>query len=92
MKRAKNCKVCYNKRKHWKTGTPAFQTRGGLAVSGQFRAFFPFPAMATWNKAEAIKSAKKILPLNISLLAIGHGNLLENAHLSIESLLERERG
>ena len=70
----------------------AFQTRGGLAVSGQFRAFFPFPAMATWNKAEAIKSAKKILPLNISLLATGHGNLLENAHLSIESLLERERG
>lgn len=70
----------------------AFHTRGGLAVSGQFRALFPFPAMATWNKEKALNSAKKILPLNISILATGHGNLLENAHASIESLLKQERG
>ncbi|MEK5382271.1 MBL fold metallo-hydrolase [Niallia sp. FSL W8-0635] len=70
----------------------AFHTRGGFAVSGQFRALFPFPAMATWNKGEAINSAKKILPLNINILATGHGDLLENAQASIESLLQKERG
>src|SRR4029077_13463041 len=28
----------------------AFQTRGGVAVSGVLKPLFPFPAMATWNK------------------------------------------
>ena len=64
----------------------AFHTRGGLAISGQFRLFFPFPGMATWNKEEAINSARKILSLNISLLATGHGDLLENPQAYIESL------
>ncbi|WP_400243678.1 MBL fold metallo-hydrolase [Niallia sp. JL1B1071] len=64
----------------------AFHTRGGLAISGQFRLFFPFPGMATWNKAEAVNSAKKILPLNISLLATGHGDLLEIPQAAIKSL------
>lgn len=70
----------------------AFHTRGGFAISGQFRTFFPFPALATWNKEKAIESAKKVLSLNISLLATGHGDLLENAQPSIESLLKKERG
>lgn len=35
----------------------AFQTTGGIAVSGQLRLRFPFPAMATWNKRKALESA-----------------------------------
>ena len=31
----------------------AFQTEGGIAVSGQLRPSFPFPAMGTWNKQAA---------------------------------------
>ncbi|MEI7025017.1 MBL fold metallo-hydrolase [Paenibacillus sp. y28] len=54
----------------------AFQTRGGIAVSGQLRPWFPFPAWATWNKALALDSARKLLALAPSLLAIGHGRLL----------------
>ncbi|UQZ75884.1 MBL fold metallo-hydrolase [Niallia circulans] len=70
----------------------AFHTRGGFAISGQFRSFFPFPAMATWNKKKAIESAKKVMSLNVSLLATGHGDLLENPQPLIESLLQKERG
>jgi glyoxylase-like metal-dependent hydrolase (beta-lactamase superfamily II) len=54
----------------------AFQTRGGIAVSGQTRFWFPFPAMATWDKATSLESAHKLLKLNPSLLAVGHGRML----------------
>lgn len=36
----------------------AFQTRGGIAVSGRLKPLFPFPALATWNKGFSLKSAK----------------------------------
>lgn len=56
----------------------AFQTRGGIAVSGQIKPFFPFPALATWNKYVALQSAKKIAQFSPSLLAVGHGNMIKN--------------
>lgn len=36
----------------------AWQTRGGLAVSGVLKPWFPFPAMATWSKELALKAPK----------------------------------
>ncbi|HWI47659.1 MAG TPA: MBL fold metallo-hydrolase [Rummeliibacillus sp.] len=55
----------------------AFQIRGGIAVSGVLKPSFPFPALATWNKQVAIDSAKKLLEINPSLLAVGHGQMIE---------------
>lgn len=55
----------------------AFQIRGGIAVSGVLKPSFPFPALATWNKQVAIDSAEKLLKLNPSLLAVGHGEMIE---------------
>ncbi|HWO77088.1 MAG TPA: MBL fold metallo-hydrolase [Bacillus sp. (in: firmicutes)] len=54
----------------------AFQTRGGIAVAGQIRPTFPFPAWGTWNKDLALKSAQKIANHKPSLLAVGHGTML----------------
>ncbi|MFB1081657.1 MBL fold metallo-hydrolase [Jeotgalibacillus sp. JSM ZJ347] len=54
----------------------AFQTRGGIAVSGHLKPLFPFPALATWSKEKALASAVKIHSLNPSLLAVGHGPML----------------
>jgi glyoxylase-like metal-dependent hydrolase (beta-lactamase superfamily II) len=54
----------------------AFQTRGGIAVSGQMKPWFPFPAMATWHKQTALESAKKLLLHQPSILAVGHGRML----------------
>lgn len=56
----------------------AFQTQGKVAVSGQMVPIFPFPTFATWNKELALKSAKKIQKLSPSLLAVGHGKIIEN--------------
>ncbi|MGX9136368.1 MBL fold metallo-hydrolase [Rummeliibacillus sp. JY-2-4R] len=55
----------------------AFQVRGGIAVSGVIKPTFPFPAFGTWNKELAIESAEKLLSLNPSLLAVGHGDMIE---------------
>jgi len=66
----------------------AFQTRGGIAVSGHLRPMFPFPAMATWNKNVALDSAKKIRELKPTLLAVGHGNLLKNPINDISKAIE----
>jgi len=54
----------------------AIQTRGGIAVSGQLRPFFPFPAIATWSKEKALESVKKIVALEPKLLAVGHGEMI----------------
>lgn len=62
----------------------AFQTIGGIAVSGYFQPLFPFPAMATWNKEVALKSAYKIREYRPSLLGAGHGNMLEQPGTAID--------
>ncbi|REE67646.1 glyoxylase-like metal-dependent hydrolase (beta-lactamase superfamily II) [Paenibacillus taihuensis] len=56
----------------------AMQTRGGVAVSGQFKPWFPFPAFATWHKEIALASVRKLYDLKPTLLAVGHGVMLEN--------------
>ncbi|CAM3591603.1 MBL fold metallo-hydrolase [Paenibacillus lupini] len=66
----------------------AFQTRGGVAVSGQVRPWFPFPAMATWNKKESLNSAMKLLKLKPTLLAVGHGKLLVNPEAAMEQAVQ----
>jgi hypothetical protein len=54
----------------------AFQTRGGVAVSGTLKLLFPFPAMATWHAPMALASARALRALDPALLAIGHGVVL----------------
>lgn len=55
----------------------AFQTAGGLAVTGTVRPLFPFPALATWHKPTALASARALRALDPSRLAVGHGRVLE---------------
>jgi glyoxylase-like metal-dependent hydrolase (beta-lactamase superfamily II) len=55
----------------------ALQTRGGIAVAGMIKPLFPFPAFGTWDKLTALESAKKLSSYNPSLLAVGHGKMLE---------------
>jgi len=69
----------------------AFQTRGGIAVSGVLRPLFPFPAMATWNKQTALESATRLQRLQPSLLAVGHGNAIRDPAAAIERAIEAAR-
>ncbi|WP_028977309.1 MBL fold metallo-hydrolase [Sporolactobacillus terrae] len=67
----------------------AFQTRSGIAVSGQIRPFFPFPALATWSKATACTSARELIKLNPHYLAVGHGNVLEHPEQAMTRALAK---
>ncbi|HEX6348330.1 MAG TPA: MBL fold metallo-hydrolase [Candidatus Dormibacteraeota bacterium] len=69
----------------------AFQTRGGLAVSGVLRPLFPFPAMATWHKPTALSSAEALRRLNPSRLATGHGDVLEDPTAPMDRAIEVAR-
>ena len=54
----------------------AFQTLGGVAVSGTLT-LFPLPAFATWHKPLALESAQKLRALSPGRMAVGHGRVLE---------------
>jgi glyoxylase-like metal-dependent hydrolase (beta-lactamase superfamily II) len=56
----------------------AMQTRGGIAVAGDVKPWFPFPAFGTWSKKTAVKSARKLVSYQPRLLAVGHGEMIEN--------------
>jgi glyoxylase-like metal-dependent hydrolase (beta-lactamase superfamily II) len=70
----------------------AFQTKGGLAVSGHMKWTFPFPAMATWHTPTAIASARKLLSLKPSMLVVGHGYALIQPSSAIQqAIVEAEQ-
>jgi glyoxylase-like metal-dependent hydrolase (beta-lactamase superfamily II) len=62
----------------------AFQTLGGVAVSGTFKILFPLPALATWHKGLALQSARKLLALQPSVLTVGHGRMLRDPQVAME--------
>lgn len=71
----------------------AFQTRGGMAVSGVIRPTFPFPALATWHKPFALASAGRLRALDPVRLAVGHGDVLDNPLAAMDAAIaEASRG
>jgi glyoxylase-like metal-dependent hydrolase (beta-lactamase superfamily II) len=56
----------------------AYQTLGGIAVSGKIRPLFPLPAIATWHKPTALESGRRLRALDPSRLAVGHGRVIES--------------
>src|SRR6266699_3295224 len=61
----------------------AFQTLGGVAVSGTFKILFPLPALATWHKGLALQSARKLLALHPFVLIVGHPSILHYPHAAL---------
>lgn len=62
----------------------AFQTMGGVAVSGTFKPFFPLVYYATWHKGLALTSARKLYALQPGRLAVGHGRVLREPLVAME--------
>ena len=67
----------------------AFQTKGGMAVSGMIRPLFPFPALATWHKPTALESARALRALEPSRLAVGHGRVLEQPVAAMDEAIAK---
>jgi glyoxylase-like metal-dependent hydrolase (beta-lactamase superfamily II) len=66
----------------------AFQTRGGLAVAGTIRWRFPFPGLATSDKAAAVDTARKLRAIEPSRLATGHGDVLESPLAEMDRVID----
>ncbi|MFC5450523.1 MBL fold metallo-hydrolase [Paenibacillus aestuarii] len=75
-------------RSHALIAGDALQVRGGVAVSGVVRWRFPFPALATWNKQASLESVRKLRNLQPSLLAVGHGQMIENPLAVLDQALD----
>jgi glyoxylase-like metal-dependent hydrolase (beta-lactamase superfamily II) len=69
----------------------AFQTQGGVAVAGQVKFLFPFPAMGTWSKEVALQSAEKLREYEPSLLAAGHGRMINTPTVVINRAIEEAK-
>ena len=69
----------------------AWQTRAGLAVAGDTRWLFPFPALATWHKETALTSARKLAALQPSLLGCGHGSFLKDPLTAMQHAIQHAR-
>lgn len=67
----------------------AFQTQAGIAVSGVMKILFPFPAMATWYKPYALRTAKHLRDLKPVRLAVGHGPVLENPIIAMDDAIKQ---
>ena len=55
-----------------------FTSIGGLAVSNHFHLRFPLAAMATYDKAQDLESARALRALDPALLVVGHGRAVRD--------------
>lgn len=66
----------------------AFQTLGRVAVAGDLAWRFPLPALATWDPARALTSARALLALRPTLLAPGHGRALADPAAAMAAAID----
>ena len=64
-----------------------FTTYGGPAVTNHFQLPFPFAAMATWDKAADLESARSLRTLDPALLAVGHGPAKRDAIAAMDKAI-----
>lgn len=66
-----------------------FTAYGGLAVTSHFKLRFPFAAMATWDRAQDVDSARALRDLRPSLLLVGHGPATRDPAAAIDRAIAR---
>ncbi|GAC1438182.1 MAG: MBL fold metallo-hydrolase [Solirubrobacteraceae bacterium] len=66
-----------------------FANVGGLATSTKPRLPFPLPAIATWDRAVDLESARTALALEPTRLAVGHGNVTEQPEDAMRAAIAR---
>jgi hypothetical protein len=54
------------------------------AYTGTFEILFPLPAMSTWHKGLALERARKLLALQPTALAVGHGRVLSQPQAAMQ--------
>ena len=81
----------FDVRDHTLIAGDAYSTKGGISTGGTLRLLFPLPALATWHKPTAIRSAEALLALAPARLAVGHGKTLEQPTAAMEKAIAEAR-
>jgi glyoxylase-like metal-dependent hydrolase (beta-lactamase superfamily II) len=66
-----------------------FTAYGRLAVTSHFYLRFPFAAIATWDRAKDIDSARALRALDPPLLVVGHGPAQRNPRAAMDRAIAR---
>ena len=66
-----------------------FTAYGRLAVTTHFYLRFPFAAIATWDRAKDVDSARALRALDPSLLVVGHGPARRNPRAAMDRAIAR---
>jgi glyoxylase-like metal-dependent hydrolase (beta-lactamase superfamily II) len=69
-----------------------FTSFGQVAVSNHFYLRFPLAAMATWDKAQDLESARSLRALNPALLVVGHGPAVADPGTAMDRAIARAGG
>lgn len=67
----------------------AFSTLGGVATSARANPKFPLPAVATWDKALELATARQLRALDPARLAPGHGPVVEAPGAAIDAAIAK---
>ena len=66
-----------------------FTTYGGTAVTNHFDWRFPLAAMATWDKAKDLESARALRALDPAILIVGHGPAVRDPGAAMDGAIAR---
>lgn len=66
-----------------------FTTYGSAAVTNHFYWRFPFAAMATWDKAKDLESARALRALDPAILLVGHGPEIRDPGPAMDEAIAR---
>lgn len=70
----------------------AYSTLGGVATSARPNPRFPLPALATWDRPTALRTAEALRALEPARLAVGHGDVVESPVGAMDAAIARARG
>jgi glyoxylase-like metal-dependent hydrolase (beta-lactamase superfamily II) len=66
-----------------------FTAYGRLAVTSHFNLRFPFAAMATWDNAKDLESARALRAIDPAILAVGHGGAVRDPGAAMDAAIAR---
>jgi glyoxylase-like metal-dependent hydrolase (beta-lactamase superfamily II) len=66
-----------------------FSTLGGVATTARMNWRFPLPAYATWSRPTELESARRLVQLEPSRLAPGHGKVVDAPGAAMAKAIER---
>jgi glyoxylase-like metal-dependent hydrolase (beta-lactamase superfamily II) len=70
----------------------AYSTLGGVATSAKANPRFPLPAMATWDRPTALRSARELRTLDPARLAVGHGSVVDAPAAAMDAAIAKAEG